>query len=173
MVKIIVAFANQEKCARYAGVLEEAGLPVFRHCASFSEVRRALDECGDGVVVCACRMPDGTPDALAWDIGERAAILAAGTPEQLQMCENPGIFRLSVPCSKGEVASAVSMLVQLRQMRLPHRGGNENQLISQAKEYLMRQHSLTEPEAHHYLQKGAMNRGMKLAVFAAQLLKNA
>lgn len=171
MVKIIVAFATDEKCARYAAVLEEAGYPVFRRCKSASEVKRTINQCGDGVLVASCRLPDSTIDSLAWDLGKQVVILATGRPEQLDLCEHPDVFRLAAPCSKGELTSAVNMLVQMHQMRLPRRSNDEKQLIAHAKEYLMANSAMTEPEAHHHLQKGAMDNGLKLADYAAKLLK--
>lgn len=171
MVKIIVAFATDEKCAQYSSVLEEAGFPVFRRCKSGSEVKRTMNECYDGIVICSSRLPDITADSLAWDLGGRALMLVTGRPAQLELCEHPDIFRLMAPCSKGELTSAVNMLTQLHQMRLPRRSGEERKLVNKAKELLITKHGMTEPEAHHHLQKGAMNSGMKLADYAAKLLE--
>ena len=171
MVKIIVAFAADEKCAQYGAVLEDAGIPVFRKCTSASEVKRTMNQCGDGIIIASCRLPDSTIDALAWDLGKQAVILAVGRPEQLELCEHPDLFRLSAPCSKGELTSAVNMLIQLHHMRLPRRTDDEKQAISRAKAYLMEKYAMTEPEAHHHLQKGAMDKGQKLAAYAAALLE--
>ncbi|MEE1200911.1 MAG: ANTAR domain-containing protein [Christensenellales bacterium] len=171
MVKIIVAFATDEKCAQYASVLEEAGIPVFRRCTSASEVRRTMNQCGDAIILTSCKLPDSTIDALAWDLGKQAVILSIGRPAQLEFCEHPDLFKLPAPFSKGELTSAVNMLVQLHQMRLPRRTSEEKEIIAKAKELLMTQYAMTEPEAHHHLQKGAMDRGMKMTDFAARLLE--
>lgn len=171
MVKVIVAFTSDEKCARCGAILEEAGIPVFRKCTSASEVKRTLNQCGDGIVVASCRLPDGTIDSLAWDLGPKAVVMGTGLPAQLELCEHPDVFRLPAPCSKGELTSAVKMLIQLYYMRFPRRTDDERQTIDQAKAYLMGRHAMTEPEAHRHLQKGAMDRGLKLADFAAKLLE--
>lgn len=172
MVNIIVAFPKADTTAQYAGILEEAGHPVFRLCTSGSEVKRALNQCYDGIVLCSSRLPDATADALAWDLGVRALMLVAGKPAQLALCEHPDIFRLELPCSKGELTSSVNILVQLYRMRLPRRSEGEKQLIMQAKQVLMLEHDMTEMQAHRYLQKSAMDRGMKLTDYAALLLRN-
>lgn len=171
MVKVIVAFATDEKCAQYASVLEAAGIPVFRRCTSASEIKRSLSQCGDGIIVTSCKLPDGTVDALAWDLGRQAVILAAGRPAQLALCEHPDLFKLPAPCSKGELTSAVNMLIQLYQMRLPRRTDGERAIIARAKEQLMAKYAMTEPEAHRRLQRGAMDSGMKLSDFAAKVLQ--
>ncbi len=171
MVKIIVAFAKDEKCAPVASILESAGFEVFRHCTSASEVKRALNQCGDGILITSCKLPDSTIDSLAWDLGSKAVILATGSPAQLELSEHPDIFKLAFPCSKGELTSAVNMLIQLHRMRLPRRSVEDNQIIVKAKEKLCKLKGMTEPEAHHFLQKSAMDNGMKLTEFAAKLLE--
>lgn len=170
MAKIIVAFAEQAGCARCASVLEAAGMPVFARCTCAAEVKRALDWCGDGVLVCGCRLPDSTVDALAWDLEGRAVIVAVGSPRQLDMCEHPDVFHLRVPCSRGELTAAVDMLLQLHRMRLPRRSQDAQQTIAKAKRFLMETRGMTEPEAHRRLQKGAMDAGAKLEDYAAGIL---
>ena len=44
--------------------------------------------------------------------------------------------------------------------------------VAKAKALLMDKFSLTEPEAHHYLQKNAMDRGLKLTDLAAKILQS-
>ena len=43
-------------------------------------------------------------------------------------------------------------------------------VVDRAKAVLMKQRGLTEPEAHRSMQQYAMNHGMKMAEFAAQIL---
>ena len=171
MIRIIVAFPTDALCNKYSSVLEAARIPVFRCCTSAGEVKRAIHQYGGGIVFSACRLPDSTVDALAEDLGQQALIIAGGRAEQLQMCESPDLFRLPFPCSIGELTSAIQMLIQFYQMQLPRRTVQERKRIDQAKECLMQKFAMTEPEAHHYLQKGAMNKGMKLADFATKLLE--
>ena len=172
MVKIIVAFPSEERCTQYSAALEEAGYSVFRTCLSGNEVKRALNQCHDGIVICASRLPDCTADSLAWDIHDHAMLLVTGRPDQLEMCEYPDLFRLASPFTRGELSSAVSMLVQMHHMKLPRRTKSENETIAQAKVLLMERHGLTEPEAHHYLQQHAMNKGMKLTEYASKVLES-
>ena len=89
----------------------------------------------------------------------------------LESCEAPEIFRLALPASSPSVIGAVDMLSQLHQMRLPKRMGSEKQAVEQAKRLLMRRQGLTEPEAHRAMQQYAMNHGMKMAEYAAQILE--
>ena len=56
--------------------------------------------------------------------------------------------------------------------RPPRRSKAENETIAQAKVLLMERHGMTEPEAHHYLQQHAMNKGMKLTDYASKVLES-
>ena len=46
----------------------------------------------------------------------------------------------------------------------------DNELVEQAKAILMKQLHLTEPEAHHLLQKQAMDHSVKMAEYAARIV---
>lgn len=171
MVKLIVAFPDDDHCARISSALEDAGFSAFRLCTSGSGVKRALNQCHDGIVICAARLPDCTADELAWDLHDCAMMLVVGRPQQLELCEYPQLFRLPLPFSKGELTSAVRMLIQFYQMKLPKRDSEEKQRIALAKEKLMQMEKMTEPEAHHALQQLAMSRGMRMADAARSLLE--
>ena len=89
----------------------------------------------------------------------------------LERCETPEIFRLPLPLSSQALIGAVQMLSQLHRMRLPRRAGTEKETVNQAKRLLMKQHGITEPEAHRALQQYAMNHGVRMADYAAQILR--
>ena len=80
---------------------------------------------------------------------------------------------MPMPVSGQSVLGAVEMLTQLHRMRMPRRTGESKETVEQAKKLLMQQQGLTEPEAHRALQQYAMNHGVKMADFAAQILKTA
>ena len=64
------------------------------------------------------------------------------------------------------------MLNQLHRRQMPRRLGADKELVEQAKEILMKQLHLTEPEAHHLLQKQAMDHSMKMTAYAARIVKD-
>lgn len=170
MAKIIVAFADPKKCEQIAAVLEASGTQVFRNCTSGSDVMRAFDACHDGILVCGTRFRDRTVDELCYDLGEQALVLALGKPEQLESCEHRSLFRLRAPFSRGELTSAVSMLVQLHYMRMPRRSPEEKKLIEAAKALLMSGGGYTEQQAHQALQRMSMRLGIKMTESARRIL---
>ena len=171
MARIVIASAADAAREHLSQLLISSGFSIFRCCASGSELRRTLNECEDGVVILLGPLPGCKPDELQWDYSERIQILLIAKPAVLESCEAPGIFRLALPASSQAVIGAVDMLSQLHQMRLPKRMGGEKQIVEQAKQLLMKRQSLTEPEAHRALQKYAMDHGMKMADYAAQIVK--
>ena len=170
MAKIIVAFSEETQIEKIAVALEESGIAVYRRCRTGNEALRALSVCQDGVVVCGTKFVDRTADELAEDMGERALMLAVGKPERLALCENPGVFRLATPFGRGELSSAVRMLMQLQAMRAPHRSAEEEQLVLHAKRLLMEVNGLTEPQAHRALQRISMNLGLRMSDSAKRIL---
>ena len=172
MARIVIASASETSREQLSRLLSSSGFSVFRCCASGSELRRTINACDDGVVIQIGGLPDCKPDELLWDYAERVQILLIGKPALLESCEAPEIFRLALPASSQAVIGAVEMLSQLHQMRLPKRAGSEKQTVEKAKRLLMHRHGLTEPEAHRALQQYAMNHGMKMADYAAQIVSS-
>ncbi len=171
MARILIAASSPSAREQLSRLLASSGFQVFRICASGSELRRALNECEDAIVILAGSLTDLKADELQWDWGERAHILLIGKPNVLESCESAEVFRLALPCSGQAVAGAVEMLSQLHQMRLPKRTSGDKSIVEQAKRLIMEKQKLSEAEAHRLLQQYAMNHGMKMADFAAQILR--
>ena len=171
MTRIIVASASENSREYVSRLLSASGFSIFRCCASGSELRRALSQCEDGVAVLLGALPDCRPDELQWDYGDRVQILLIARPPVLESCEAPGIFRLALPVSAQALISAVQMLCQLHRSQLPRRAGSEREIIEQAKAILMARHGITESEAHRALQRHAMNHGVKMTDYAAQIIQ--
>ena len=171
MARIVLASASESGRAQLGRLLASSGFTVFRACASGGELRRALNACGDGVVLLAGSVPGCLPDELAADFGESFQLLLIGRPEVLAGCEAERVFKLAYPCAGSAVVAAVEMLAQLHSMHLPHRGGGEKALVEQAKALLMKKRGLSEPEAHRRLQQTAMARGLRLADLARQVVQ--
>ena len=47
-----------------------------------------------------------------------------------------------------------------------------NKIVEQAKKLLMQKYGITEPEAHRALQQYAMHHGLKMAEYAAEIVKS-
>ena len=149
MARMIIAGVSETSRDQMTRLLASSGYSVYRCCTSGSSLRRALAESEDSILIYLGLLPDCRPEELVWDYGERVQILWIAKPAVLEDCESPEVFRLSVPVSGQAVIGALEMLNQL------HR----------------RQLHLTEPEAHHLLQKQAMDHSTKMAEYAARIVE--
>ena len=169
MARIVIVSQSEDSRTKLFRLLTSSGLQVFRSCASGSELRRALSESEDCVVVMVGFTPDCKPDELLWDYKDSIQILLIAKQPVLDNIESPEIFRLAMPASGQAVVGAVEMLTQLHRMKLPRRTGESKDVVERAKAVLMKQKGMTEPEAHRAMQQYAMNHGMKMAEFAQRI----
>ncbi len=171
MARIVIAGSSEQSREQLSKLLSSSGYPVYRLCTNAGELRRVLNDCDDGLLILAGQLPDCSADELFWDYGEQVQILLLAKPPVLEACEETGIFRLALPASQQAVLGALEMLTQLHRMRLPKRAADEKRIVEQAKALLMRRDGLTEPQAHRALQQYAMNHGLRMADYAAQIIK--
>ena len=172
MARIVIASQSETSRSKLSGLLASSGYQVFRSCSSSSELRRALSESEDCVVVMIGFTPDCKPDELLWDYKDSVQILLIARQSVLENVESPEIFRLTMPASGQTVVGAVEMLTQLHRMHMPRRTGESRNVVERVKALLMKEKGLTEPEAHHAMQQYAMNHGMKMTEFAARILES-
>ena len=167
MARIVIVGTSEASRAQLSRLLASSGYSIYRSCASAGELRRTLTECEDGMVIFSGMQPD---DVIA-DFGDSFQFLLIGRPETRKACESTQIFKLAYPCSGSAVIGAVEMLSQLHYMRLPHRSGEDRQIVEQAKLLLMRTCGIDEQEAHRRMQQYAMRHGIKMTDYAQLLLQ--
>ena len=160
MTRMIIAAASEASREQMSRLLASSGYTVYRSCASESSLRRALTESEDSILIFVGLLPN------------RVQILWIAKPSVLEDCESREIFRLSLPTTGQTVAGALEMLMQLHRQKMPRRTGQDREIVEQAKAILMKQLQLTEPEAHHLLQKQAMDHGVKMTEYAAKIVNS-
>ena len=171
MARMIIAGVSETGRDQMARLLASSGFSVYRCCGSESSLRRALAESDDSILIYMGIIPDCMPDDLLWDYGKRLQILWIAKTNVLESCDSPEIFRLSLPTSGQTIVGALEMLNQLHQRMMPRRTGTDKELVEQAKSLLMKQLNLTEPEAHHLMQKQAMDHGIRMTEYAERIMK--
>ena len=172
MKRIVIAASAENSREQLTKILNGAGFQVFRSCASGGEVRRAVNQAGDCLVILFGALQDCLVDELAWDIQSDAQILLLARPELLVRCEHPRLFKLEAPCPGSALTAAVDMLSQMQRMQMPRREGQDKETVEKAKRVLMAQQGITEPEAHRAIQQYAMRHGMKMADYAKQIVNS-
>ncbi|MDO5388964.1 MAG: ANTAR domain-containing protein, partial [Clostridia bacterium] len=82
------------------------------------------------------------------------------------------IFKLSMPLQKNDLVCSVEMLMTIDAQYKPivHKDQNEEKIILKAKHLLIDMYSMTEEQAHRYMQKKSMDTGRKLIEIAKIIL---
>lgn len=174
MEQVIVAFESEKTCGRIKDILENSGTASCLVCRSGDQVRRYANKQHISVVVCSYKLADETAEDVLADLPPVCAMLLLAPQNRLDMVRNDGLFSLPTPVSRSELIASVRMLLQLgcRQENTlqSKRNQEERQQIQSAKELLMERYSLTEEQAHRFLQKKSMDTGMKLSETARLVL---
>ena len=97
MARIVIVSQSEDSRTKLYRLLISSGFQVFRSCSSGSELRRALSESEDCVVVMIGYTPDCKPDELMWDYKDSIQILLIAKQPVLENIESPVIFRLTMP----------------------------------------------------------------------------
>lgn len=174
MNRIVVAFATEDAQLRMSRLLESGGTKVVNRCATGAETIRTLRKMGSGVVVCGFKLKDMTANDLAQRLIGIGVVLCVSSPVNLSYCQGENIFRLPTPVVRGDFHASVNILNQLENQTLrhaaPRRGDADKQTIASAKEHLMETESMSEEEAHRYLQKTSMDAGRTMVETARTVL---
>ncbi len=175
MDRVIVAFQSEGDCLRVRGSLEAGGIRVRgTHCSGAGAIR-AVKRMGGGVVVCGARLSDMTAGQLARELGQSAAVLAVSTPLQREYCQGDGVRWLPVPFSAGGLTEEVRSLMNEEESSprwsRQQRTAGEEELVRLAKEKLMQSARMNEEEAHRFLQRLCMQRGIRMQRAARRVLE--
>ena len=174
MDTVIVAFENAKFVRQFRELLEGAGAAECIPCSSGDQVRRLFQRQGASCVICGPHLADGPAEWLCDDLPPACLMLMVGPQHQLDLCENPDVFKLSTPLRREETVSTVRLLIQFshRMERFVRRSRStaDQREIDRAKKALMELRGLTEEEAHRQLQKRSMDEGRRLVQTARQVL---
>lgn len=174
MDRVIVAFESEANRTRIKDMLESSGVTVRKTCRSGAEVIRSVKKMGGGIVICSYKMGDMMASDLAYNLHRIALVLAIAPATHMALCENEDLFKLPAPVTRGDLLASVRMLMQIEsryfRMMVPHRSGEDEALITRAKEVLMNRNCMTEQEAHRFLQKKSMDTGSKMVDTARMII---
>lgn len=191
---IILAFPDIATAARIRDALMRHGIAV-RGIArdGAAALRLALLEDGGGLIVCAPSLSDMTAPMLFSNLTDDfdLLILSSGFEPGSGHDSRDGMYTIALPVISEDLAFYVRALLETRQfpkmgaqstMNLPMpkeifavkpvRTSEEKKRIETAKMLLMRKERMSEAEAHRFLQKESMTRGVNMAVLAEQILRD-
>lgn len=177
MINIIVAFSRPEDGRNIKNILIKNGHQVTASCTSGSQVLTLADDLRSGIVISGFRFGDMSGRQLGRQLPPGFDVLLIASPLKWSG-ENMGeIICLPAPFKVCDLISTVRMIEQMqlkkrrqRRDRTGERDEDDKRAIDQAKGILICRNSMTEPEAHRYLQKCSMDSGTGLAEAARMVL---
>lgn len=174
MEKVILAFEGEKTAERIRDILEGAGLAVCLVCHSAAEVKRLIHKQRISIVICGHKLRDESAECMAEDLPSTCSVLVLALQSYLDLIYGDNVFKLAAPVARNDLLSSVGTLLQashkMERFVRPPRSAEETELIQAAKAALMRRHSMTEEQAHRFLQKKSMDSGARLPQTAQMIL---
>ncbi|WP_029319927.1 ANTAR domain-containing response regulator [Butyrivibrio sp. AE3004] len=180
MQNIIVAFAKQEDAQNFKSILMRGGFEPAYVCLTGAQVLSAMENLGNGVVICGYRLGDMLCTELSEDMPEYFKMLLIASKakaDDLDLYGKENVVYLPTPLKKDDLFSTLTMMIEgaaIRRKKVKEkrrfRSSEDQKVIDRAKAILMERHNMTEPEAHKYLQKCSMDSGTSLLETAEMLL---
>ena len=166
---VFIAFSNKKTALAIAKIIISGGYNAAAAVLNAGDLLNKLNFYDGGIIVCGCRFGDGNINTLADEIPESFRIIAIGSPEQLQYCDEGRMLTLSVPLNSSALLAYLDML--RTEPRRTNRTPEEDALINKAKRLLINKYGMTEPQAHKFLEKKSMDLGRSIIEVAKKILK--
>ncbi len=171
---VFVAFSNKKVAVSIAKIVIANGMNVACVATSLAELKKAVHAYESGIIVCGYRFNDDYVLDFIEDVPENVNIIMVGKRTQLDECENERVFKLAVPLQRMDLVCSLNMLSSMDDcIRLgKSRNPEEEKIILEAKRTLIGRYSMTEEQAHRYMQKKSMDTGRKLVDIAKIVLSD-
>ncbi|MBR1639591.1 MAG: ANTAR domain-containing protein [Treponema sp.] len=179
----VLLVTKDSKLSSLIGVLLTAPLFETKIVSDFNEARRITSERVYNIIL--SDYSDGVGLDFATDISDSLSTILLLTPQTLYeevsyRVEGYGIITVPTPFdqfnfySTIKTAIAVQYKVQILQSQTTKLKVKmeEIRLVNRAKMLLMQHMAMTEEEAHRYIEKEAMNRGLKKTAVAEEIIRD-
>ena len=171
LYSVLIVSAAEQLNQVLRGLMPLSRFTPVRMTKSISSARRILAERSVDIVIVNAPLPDDAGVGFALDAADNKGsvvlmIVRAEQYSQVYASLSPsGIFTLSRPCSRQSVETALQWLVSARERlrkaeektRSIEEKIKEIRLVNRAKWMLIDQYGYGESEAHHYIEKKAMD----------------
>lgn len=178
MTGIVIVFPRMEDARGIKNILVKSGFSVYAACTTAAAAVNALEDLNDGIVISAYRLKDMMYLELKDCLPSGFMMLLLAARQHLADCEaGEDLVFLPMPFKVHELVEAVNALLERceaarrKRRESPKAKSPEDMaLIARAKEMLMEKRSMTEMQAHKYLQKCSMDSGRSMVESARMIL---
>lgn len=169
---IFIAFDNRKTAVSIAKILIANGNNVVSIAKSSAELLKVINYYYGGIIIAGYVFDGVRSDKLLDSVCDDYNVIVLGNKMQLDNIDNEKIFKLSMPLQKNDLVCSVEMLMTIDAQYKPivHKDQNEEKIILKAKHLLIDMYSMTEEQAHRYMQKKSMDTGRKLIEIAKIIL---
>ena len=185
MESVLLATAPGKAGEALLPLLKGAGYTQVAVVSSAAEARRCLSRLDVELLIVNCPLCDDLQGELALHAAAETAagvllLLKSGTPEEIAVqAESAGVFPLYKPIARPQLLQGIRLASAVhrrmgglrRENRTLQERIEELRLIDRAKCVLIQRLGLSEPQAHRYIEKQAMDRRLTRAEIARSLLQ--
>jgi response regulator NasT len=174
---IVISFPKKEIALSIKKILTQSGYSVTAVCTTGAQALQSMNELESGILVCGYRFVDMMYEELYEYLPPDFQMLLIASATVTLEKEVSNLVCLSTPLKVHELLQTLEMMEytiqrkKQRQRKRPKvRSEEEQRILEQAKEILMERNSLSEEEAHRYMQKRSMDNGIGLVETAQMIL---
>ncbi len=177
MTNIIVVLPKIEDAKSVKNLLVRNGFSVTAICTTGSQAISYADGLNGGIVICAFKLMDMIYSDLKECLPPGFEMLLMASAHLLTECFDRDIMSLTMPLKVHDLLNTVDMMSQnierrrRKQKQQPkERKTEEIEIIREAKKLLMERNSMTEEEAHRYIQKSSMDSSTNMVETSQMIL---
>ncbi len=177
VTNIIVAFSRQEDARSIKNILMRNGFQVVAVCTSGAQVLNSIEDLSGGIIVSGYRFEDMLYRGICDCMPAGFEMLLVASSGRLGGVIVQDIRCLSMPLKVHELVETVNTMCRdqvqrKRRMRQrpAERSEEDSRIILKAKTLLMERNSMTEMQAHRYIQKCSMDNGTNLVETARMVI---
>jgi response regulator NasT len=174
---IVIAFPKPEIAANIKKILAQSGYPITAVCTTGAQALQSMNSLQDGILVCGYRFSDMMYEELYEYLPQGFQMLLIASASNVLEKDVENLVCLSLPIKVHDLLQTMEMMeysiTRSRKKRRNQprvRSEEERQLLEQAKGVLMERNSLSEEEAHRYIQKRSMDNGTSLVETAEMII---
>ena len=177
-MNIIIAFAKPKDLQNFKSILSRGGYDSVTTVSSGVQALSAMDDLGSGVIICGYRLTDMLYSELLTDIPPYFKMLLIASASHIPAeTDSDNFMFLQAPMKSDELYSTLNLMLEgvqslrkkAKQQRM-NRSDDDKKTIEKAKALLMERHHMSEPEAHKYLQRCAMDSGTNMVETAEMII---
>lgn len=169
---IFIAFDNRKIAVSIAKILITNGNNVAAISKSSVELMNSLHYYPSGIIITGCIFDGFRTERMIENVSEEFNFIVVGNKMQIDDLPDERVFKLSTPLQKNDLICSVDLLMTMdtEYKSTTRKNVQDDKIIQRAKSVLIDMYSMSEDQAHRYMQKKSMDTGRKMVDIARIIL---